>query len=515
VTKAPKNKSDAKPGAPRRRSAPENTSTLPHDDAATIAPRAGGARGTRASVRVYRQGLGDCILLRVKRDNGDDFKLMIDCGLVLGAKDAAAKMQHVVDDIVKDTDGKVDVLAITHEHWDHLSGFNQAETSFQKLAADKVWVAWTEDDKDDLANQLRNERKTAEKALAACANHLRASGNDNTSEMLESIAVLEFGAAKAAGSVGDAFDKAKAKAKHPGDLKTWLPTEAPYPIPGANARIYFLGPPHDRKLIRKINPSTRSPETYGLAMSGDGALPLGVIATLKGVAEELGVNPEDAAPFHRRVTILCSSQKELEALPQELAPLLRPGEINPGNHVRDFFVENYFRPDNDWRRIDGDWLGSAAELALALQSYTNNTSLVMAVELGKVGEGDVLLFAADAQVGNWESWQNLQWEVDKVKVTGPDLLKRTIFYKVGHHGSHNATLRDNGLELMTALKTAIIPVNHDEAVLKHWGKMPLEALTKALEQKVGNAKRSIRTDEPPSDPPPDIKVTDGYVEVAI
>ena len=27
-----------------------------------------------------------------------------------------------------------------------------------------------------------------------------------------------------------------------------------------------------------------------------------------------------------------------------------------------------------------------------------------------------------------------------------DLLHRTIFYKVGHHGSHNATLRERGLE---------------------------------------------------------------------
>jgi len=49
-------------------------------------------------------------------------------------------------------------------------------------------------------------------------------------------------------------------------------------------------------------------------------------------------------------------------------------------------------------------------------------------------------------------------------VTGPDLLARTVFYKVGHHGSHNATLRQQGLEQMKRLKTAVIPV--DEVVAK-------------------------------------------------
>jgi hypothetical protein len=35
-----------------------------------------------------------------------------------------------------------------------------------------------------------------------------------------------------------------------------------------------------------------------------------------------------------------------------------------------------------------------------------------------------------------------------VKVKAEDLLERTVLYKVGHHASHNATLRQKGLELM-------------------------------------------------------------------
>ena len=65
-------------------------------------------------------------------------------------------------------------------------------------------------------------------------------------------------------------------------------------------------------------------------------------------------------------------------------------------------------------------------LAMQLDHDTNNTSLVLAFELGPKKEGGpVLLFAADAQVGNWLSWQNVTWTFDGRTITGPDLLKRT------------------------------------------------------------------------------------------
>jgi hypothetical protein len=54
---------------------------------------------------------------------------------------------------------------------------------------------------------------------------------------------------------------------------------------------------------------------------------------------------------------------------------------------------------------------------------------VLAFELP---DGDLFLFAADAQVSNWLSWQELSWTVDGKVVTGPGFLRRTVFYKVGH-----------------------------------------------------------------------------------
>src|SRR6185437_9128289 len=59
--------------------------------------------------------------------------------------------------------------------------------------------------------------------------------------------------------------------------------------------------------------------------------------------------------------------------------------------------KKYYAKGRSWRRVDDDWLGYAGQLALQLDSDTNNTSLVLAFELSS--GGDVLLFPGDAQVG--------------------------------------------------------------------------------------------------------------------
>ena len=92
---------------------------------------------------------------------------------------------------------------------------------------------------------------------------------------------------------------------------------------------------------------------------------------------------------------------------------------------------------------------ACADLALQLDSLTNNTSLALAIE--RIADGRVLLFPADAQQGNWLSWHKLEWQRERRRrggrpatVTAADLLDRTVFYKVGHHGSHNATAKRRG-----------------------------------------------------------------------
>jgi len=176
----------------------------------------------------------------------------------------------------------------------------------------------------------------------------------------------------------------------------------------------------------------------------------------------------------------------------------------------EFFQRSYGFSDleehgPEWRRIDADWLNAAEQLALDINGKTNNTSLVLAVELTETMPRKVLLFAADAQVGNWLSWHELCWAgegEDGETVTVEDLLRRTVLYKVGHHGSRNATLSRKGLEMMESPDlVAMIPVDQDWANNEMRWEHPAEKLLDRLKERTMG--RIIRTDEiPPGDEPP-------------
>jgi hypothetical protein len=149
--------------------------------------------------------------------------------------------------------------------------------------------------------------------------------------------------------------------------------------------------------------------------------------------------------------------------------------------------------DQSWRRIDADWMGIAADLALQLDRGVNNTSLVLAFEF--IDSGRVLLFPGDAQIGNWLSWKELKWPVGQGTVTSADLLARTIYLKVAHHGSQNATPQKQGFDLLTSADlSAFIPTNKVDAVKVHWGEMPYDGILTALETKTKG--RVIRADDP-------------------
>ena len=134
-------------------------------------------------------------------------------------------------------------------------------------------------------------------------------------------------------------------------------------------------------------------------------------------------------------------------------------------------------------------------LALQLDKITNNTSLVLAIELGPKGATDnrVILFAADAQIGNWLSWQDVEWpDYAGRKVTGTDLLRRTVIYKVGHHASQNATLMTGGLETMQQLRLALVPTSAEMARKVGWGTLPWPHLLDRLGEVTGG--RVLRSD---------------------
>ncbi len=208
----------------------------------------------RAKIRMYRQGLGDCFLISLPRTRlSGRIYVLIDCGVILGTADPGTKMTAVVENIVTTTCGKIDLLVATHEHWDHLSGFIQAKDSFDKLKVHEVWLGWTEDPKDELTRKLKKEKSLALASLRLGLSQLQLAAADEEAAA-ELGGILEFfGAAKGA-STGDALDIVKNKTAK---LRYCLPTDDPVKPAGTGARFYVLGPPHDEKKLRKINPSAR------------------------------------------------------------------------------------------------------------------------------------------------------------------------------------------------------------------------------------------------------------------
>jgi hypothetical protein len=106
-------------------------------------------------------------------------------------------------------------------------------------------------------------------------------------------------------------------------------------------------------------------------------------------------------------------------------------------------------------------------------------------------------------VGNWLSWHGskIRWPRagdPNSPVTAADLLRRTVLYKVGHHGSHNATLREKGLELMERPDlVAMLPVDEAQARRPKGGNpqgwdMPFSPLLDRLRQKTDG--RVLRAD---------------------
>lgn len=421
-------------------------------------------------VRMYRQGLGDCFLLSFPRAGQAPFHILVDCGVILGTPDAAAKMLRVVEDIATVTGGHLNVVVATHEHWDHLSGFIQAQELFDDMTIDEAWFAWTEDPTDSLAARLRQGqakalaglRNAAQKLTAAAA---RPSGDRSRQLGARVESLLDFFGAAGGQSTRDALSYLVKTRHKPARVRYFRPGDKPITLPDvAGVRVFVLGPPHDEKLIKRSNPTKTGREVYEVARQHS-APDTAFYAALGDGTDELSSYSQ---PFDERFRVKPDAARS--------------------------FTTSYDDPADAWRRIDDDWLGVSERLALALDSDTNNTSLVLALELEPGGR--VLLFPGDAQVGNWLSWQDCQWPADDANsaCTAADLLKRTVLYKVGHHASHNATLRAKGLELMVSPDlVALVPVNHEMAEKKRWFGMPFPALLARLEEKTQG--RILRIDQ--------------------
>jgi hypothetical protein len=425
--------------------------------------------------------------------------MLIDCGVHSSVSDGSKKVDEIVDDIASVTT-HLDVVVATHEHWDHISGFMSAADKFAEhgFTVGEIWMGWTENPKDAQARAFDTYKGVAMAALQGAAQRLNAVQGlsphlDTIRSGLAPLMGFAFGAKGE--RVRGARDALVAMA--PQNVRYLEPKMPPLTLPEVSGlRIYVLGPPRDPKLFGTLE---RASEMYGVGCDPSLAMASTLNAAFS-MGEDSTQSEDWALPFEPTVG---ADLSQALALAQADAPASATSGSDSDEGAAAFLSKHYLNatsesaankklaPDISWRRIDHDWLGVSADLAIQLDARTNNSSLVLAFEF--VETGRVLLFTADAQVGNWLSWQDVAWKVGQQTVTGPDLLARTVFLKVGHHGSHNATLKQNGLELMDSPDlSAFIPTNEKDATKVGWGEMPFEEICTALDRRASG--RVIRAD---------------------
>jgi beta-lactamase superfamily II metal-dependent hydrolase len=414
-------------------------------------------------VKMYNTGsVGDCFLLLFQKQGVTSFTMLIDCGGYKTKQDAITAC--VADIKTHIIDNAIDLVVVTHEHEDHVSGFNQAKAIFDGITFKQVWMSWAENEADPLAQHLFEEKGKKIKALQKIISNNLTELKQQTSKSIRqnglkkslgmrkanfenSLAALEFEDTKSLGSLGvrlkisDAMKYVKNKSKVKTKTKMYKkPGQVIDDMKGAEGvKFFILGPPYDNDLKGIKNDEDES-EMYA-------------------VAARLGMSMNS---FYFNALLNNTTDDNVPK-----SPFSNKHKMNAKEEAA-FNTTYYNNNTNKWRQIEYDWLDDAGEFAIALTSYVNNTSLAMAITLND----KVLLFPADAQSGNWMSWHDEKVSNSLKKNGGKttdELLANTVFYKVGHHGSHNGTASVSGLERMEAEKiVAFMPLVQDK-VPSQWG----------------------------------------------
>jgi hypothetical protein len=418
----------------------------------------------RVSIRMYKMGTGDCFTLKFFKGRKVSFKMLIDCGCWSGS---STKLEPYIAEMKRDVENHVNVLVATHEHKDHVHGFDACQDLFTNdFEADEVWLAWTEDDSDKVVRKWKREYGEKKRKLALAAERLEKSVKSREfrsefaslrngqgalglrqhfSEVLSEFSDLHV---KTAGRkyVGDLAGMALVK-KEIGEGRTtyFSPGEVIENVDGLpGVRMFVLGPPLLHDAVKQEH--------------GD-----------DGESYDHNKDLENSDLFLKAVA---AGDGELPAMPFD-------SSFESGDRKQ---KSTYRKPADAWRRIDHDWLFSSGAFALRMNSLTNNLSLALAIEF--IDSGKVLLFPGDAEFGSWKSWQKVKWGAKYPKLTAENLLNRVVFYKVAHHLSHNGTARSVGLDQMTSPDLVAMATLDYDVISSGWKTtMPNRMLLKDLLEK--------------------------------
>jgi beta-lactamase superfamily II metal-dependent hydrolase len=372
-------------------------------------------------IRMYRIGFGDCFLLSLPAENGKSAGLynhiLIDCGV--HAQGDIGTMEKAVDNIAEVTDRRLEIIIATHAHRDHISGFGKFADVFAKFKVGEVWLPWTWDENNEKALKLQEKHAALTEKLYQHFQALGASADPNALNAAMNLT----GNQRAIELLKSGFGNDKVKVRYLKAADTLKPGDIS--IPGLLARV--LGPTQSEDFLAQMNPP-----------SGQGYLRAGP----NGIIEHVDV----IQPFgHRwKADPAASTYLHLSAEEEKQLQDLSGSSIN--------------------------------DLAFALDQARNNESLVILF----IFCNKYLLFAGDAQYGNW------RWWLENERSSG-NILSKINFFKIAHHGSHNATPKA-ALEKMADGEFAAMVSTQS----KPWKSIPRVPLMSRLDEKT--KKRIVRSD---------------------
>ena len=393
------------------------------------------------ALRTYQVGFGDCFLLSVTYDTGDRRHCLIDFGTTRQNQGYSGRTkEQIAADIASFTGGKLNIVVATHRHKDHISGFSgKSGETIRSLAPQLVVQPWTE--QPDLAID------------ATAPGGAGATGNQNLVRALSSMQSFALNAqsqwmalvgmeAAAAEKDPEQIDVA-ALDQRLADIES-----RPNRLLGVNMR-QAVSTAVLRELLHVgvTNITNRAAVESLIATAGDAEAgghygKYGDTLDLKGIMPGVKVWVLGPPTVDQWPSIGSQRYKDKDefwhlrqqfwqahALSQQLAS---QGDLFPdaATIVDVPFSARWAVPRAQQVRVE-QLLG----VVRALDSALNNTSLILLFEIG----GKKLLFPGDAQI---ENWQYVLAKAAKDTNEGRELrelLSQVDLYKVGHHGSLNAT----------------------------------------------------------------------------
>jgi len=365
-------------------------------------------------VRMYRVGFGDFFLVTVPSADGPRH-IVIDCGVTRGktGKGDIATIKTAVRHMAKETGSKLSLIIVTHRHQDHIIGFSRCP-EFSKFKVDAVWMPYWETEYAPKVTAFQAGLENVALSLRAAA--LAGDHDEHTDEVL-AIVENATGMSLTEGPGGGTNKKSLEL------LKKGLGVKPEYYAKGDQAKL-------PSALIKA-----------GLSATILGPPPADEVDFLKLMDLQKGVGQYVAAAT--------AGRGRVSALMPFDSDFVVDASSYPATAFREFAPRSPGKaPDAETRhdRALEQAVKSATPAALfmaakKLDAMLNNQSLVVLFEW----KGKKLLFAGDAQGGNWEYWlfgagvPAKDPSALKLSNEGKSILGSIDFYKVGHHGSTNAT----------------------------------------------------------------------------